>query len=60
MRLFALPQESDLPTPFGFSLCRGTGGGLGGFANAFTQRQGVLALFGGNICRRGVSGHRSF
>jgi hypothetical protein len=57
MRLFALLQESDFPSRFGFSLCRGISRGVIGFADALAQGEDILALFGGNICRRGISGH---
>lgn len=54
MRLFALLEEGDFPSPFGFSLCRGTGWGLGGFADEEPRGKDIVALFGGNFCGGGV------
>ena len=60
MRLFALLKEGDFPIPFGFSLYRGTGGGLGGFADEDPRGENILALFGGNFCGGGFFGDGHF
>ena len=60
MRLFALHKEGDFPIPFGFSLYRGTGGGLGGFADEDPRGEDILALFGGNFCGGGFFGDGHF
>lgn len=54
MRLFALLQKGDFPCPFGFSLCLGTGWGLGGFADEKSGGEDIVALFGGNFCGGGI------
>jgi len=56
MRLFALLQKSDFHSTIGFSLCRRTGWGLGGFADEEPGGEDIVALFGGNFCGGGVFG----
>ena len=50
MRLFALLEEGDFPSPFGFSLCLGGGWWLGGFADEESGGEDIVALFGWNFC----------
>jgi hypothetical protein len=60
MRLFALLQKSDFHSPFGFSICRGIGWGLGGVADEEPRGKDILALFGWNFCRGGFFGDGHF
>ena len=59
-RIFALSHLSDFDYSFGRAICRGTGWGLGGFADEEPRGEDILALFGGNFCGWGFFGDGHF